>query len=374
MPFSLSNAWFKYLHCNFLIYTICWEDAHVDRELLKLNNRSKVLMITSAGCNALEYLLDQPALIQCVDINPKQTALLELKLVLFKNSNYKDFFSFFGEGKSNNFQETFSKVKVHLSKESQSIWDNDIEYFNPNGGGFFSYGGSGMFARFLNWSVRKKGLQDGVKELILEKKKDRRALIFNKIEKKLWNGFQKYLWKSPWLLSLAGVPKNQIEAAGDLNEFMREALKNVFIEQSSKTNPYWRLYLEGVYKPEFIPNYLKEENFEFLKAQSQKISFQTSDLISHLTQSRKNYSHFVLLDHMDWLIGKQDEILEKQWQEIITHSEQNAKILFRTAHPSLDFISDKVKEKIEFTQISPEWLSTRDRVGTYTGTYLGVVQ
>jgi hypothetical protein len=39
-----------------------------------------VVMITSAGCNALDYVLDLPAEIHAVDVNSRQNALLQLKL------------------------------------------------------------------------------------------------------------------------------------------------------------------------------------------------------------------------------------------------------------------------------------------------------
>ena len=47
-------------------------------------------MITSAGCNALDYLLDSPREIQAVDVNFRQNALLELKLALFARRNFDD--------------------------------------------------------------------------------------------------------------------------------------------------------------------------------------------------------------------------------------------------------------------------------------------
>ena len=40
-------------------------------------------MITSAGCNALDYVLNSPERIDCVDLNPHQTALIDLKLAAF---------------------------------------------------------------------------------------------------------------------------------------------------------------------------------------------------------------------------------------------------------------------------------------------------
>ena len=75
---------FHHVHGGQLIYNACWEDPRIDRQLLGLTSASRVVMITSAGCNALDYLLDDPAEIHAVDVNPRQNAVLELKLALRK--------------------------------------------------------------------------------------------------------------------------------------------------------------------------------------------------------------------------------------------------------------------------------------------------
>ncbi len=79
-----------------LVYNICWEDPRIDRKLLEIRPGSRVLMITSAGCNALEYLLDKPAEIHCTDINPRQNALLELKIRMAEQLEWGDFSGFLG--------------------------------------------------------------------------------------------------------------------------------------------------------------------------------------------------------------------------------------------------------------------------------------
>ena len=70
---------FHHVHGGQLIYNACWEDPRIDRALMRLDGDSRVVMITSAGCNALDYLLDGPAEIHAVDVNYRQNALLELK-------------------------------------------------------------------------------------------------------------------------------------------------------------------------------------------------------------------------------------------------------------------------------------------------------
>jgi S-adenosylmethionine-diacylglycerol 3-amino-3-carboxypropyl transferase len=83
---------FKTIHSNTLIYNACWEDPRLDRELLALDSNSQIVMLTSAGCNALDYLLDSPAAIHTVDVNPRQNALLQLKLTLLRHGNF-DYFA-----------------------------------------------------------------------------------------------------------------------------------------------------------------------------------------------------------------------------------------------------------------------------------------
>lgn len=48
---------FRAIHKSNLIYNTCWEDPAVDRIALNLTARDRLLVISSAGCNALDYLV-----------------------------------------------------------------------------------------------------------------------------------------------------------------------------------------------------------------------------------------------------------------------------------------------------------------------------
>ena len=93
---TVAKKVFEKIHLGNLVYNTCWEDPRCDRQMMKLNNDSRVVMLTSAGCNALDYLLDDPAAIHCVDVNPRQNALLHFKTALFKSGSHRDLFAFFG--------------------------------------------------------------------------------------------------------------------------------------------------------------------------------------------------------------------------------------------------------------------------------------
>ncbi len=92
----VSGRVFQFVHGNNLVYNTCWEDPRLDRQALQLSNKDTVLVITSAGCNALDYLLAGAGSVHAVDMNPRQNALLELKASAIKNLDYPRFFQMFG--------------------------------------------------------------------------------------------------------------------------------------------------------------------------------------------------------------------------------------------------------------------------------------
>ena len=91
----ISRRVFNAVHRNNLVYNTCWEDPRLDRVALDLSADDNILVITSAGCNALDYALTEPNHVYAVDMNPRQNALLELKIAGIKNLQFEDFFAMF---------------------------------------------------------------------------------------------------------------------------------------------------------------------------------------------------------------------------------------------------------------------------------------
>ena len=125
---------FRQVHTKNLVYNTCWEDPRCDRQLLQLNHDSEVVMITSAGCNALDYLLDNPMKINCIDMNPRQNALLELKKASFKNATYSEHWIMFGDGVMPEAETHYQqKLRNDLPGSAKEYWDENWKYFNGKG-------------------------------------------------------------------------------------------------------------------------------------------------------------------------------------------------------------------------------------------------
>ena len=120
----VSAGMFRLCHGSQLVYNTCWEDPRLDRIALQIGSDDHVLVITSGGCNVLDYLLDEPARIHAVDVNSRQNALLELKLAGIRALDHDTFFALFGQGHLEDWQQVYNRaLRDQLSAKARGYWD-----------------------------------------------------------------------------------------------------------------------------------------------------------------------------------------------------------------------------------------------------------
>lgn len=376
------NFLFNLIHGNRLIYNACWEDPRIDRQLLDLNSESKVVVITSAGCNTLDYLLDSPQEIHAVDVNYRQNALLELKLAMFARRNFDELFAMFGRGSCENYQEIYQSLRDLLSPTARNFWDQKNNYFSSRGlrKSFYWRGAAGDFAWLMRRVLIGNGQRSGTMNSLLntgnlEKQKEYYALL----EEKIFSQPVSWLIRQPFCMAMVGVPKAQIRLLDQthprrLSGFVQDKLRQVMTELPIQDNYFWRVYLTGTYTPECCPNYLKEDNFHHIKANINRVKIHTCLLTEFLKQHPGRYTHFILLDHQDWLAWHQPETLAEEWETIFQNSNAGTKILLRSAGIDLDFLPASVKSRLQFFPEKTSPLHHLDRVGTYGSLHLAEVQ
>jgi S-adenosylmethionine-diacylglycerol 3-amino-3-carboxypropyl transferase len=84
---------------------------------------------------------------------------------------------------------------------------------------------------------------------------------------------------------------------------------------------------------------------------------------------RKEFSVYVLLDHMDWLASSTDA-LEAEWQAILDAAAPGARIIYRSGGLSFDKLPEFAARRMEFRRDITTYLHPMDRVGTYGSFYL----
>lgn len=375
---SFTQKLFNRIHSSQLIYNICWEDPDIDRSLMQLDPNARVLMITSAGCNALCYLLDEPKHISCIDMNHRQNAVLALKIALIKHTDFDTLFDFFGKGYHPNAKEIyFSRLRNSLEDERyKSFWDKHIK--NIQLGKYHYSGTSGRMAKWVVRRMKKKKVYKEVLQLFSETDKEIKIALFDSIFFKTFPKKFARLINSNFSMSMLGVPdaqKKLIETdEGSVYNFIYKKLAYVFTNLPLENNYFWKFYLKGgLSKNDIAPAYLQEKNFDKLKAHIHKISLHTTSVESYLTSADTTFTHYVLLDHQDWMAYHKPELLQAEWNAIIRKSERETSFLLRSASLKRDFIPSHIKDKIKFNDELTSKYHFQDRVGTYASTHFGTL-
>ena len=373
---------FHSMHRHRLLYNCCWEDPRIDRQLFQIQPGSRVLAITSAGCNVLDYLLDDPAEVVAVDVNPRQNALLELKLALIRRGDYEDLFAVFGRGAHPNFGGLWGAIRDDVPAYARAYWDRKQGYFSGQllRRSFYYHGTAGEVA----WLVR--GLSLGLNrrcrawahDLLDAGSLAEQSSLYQQIEPTLFGELNRQIMRQPMVLAMLGVHKSQFaliekEYAGGVADYLTAKLRRVFTETPMRENYFWRVYVRGAYTPECCPNYLRAENFERLRERVDRVRVVTGTLTEFLRSDPGEFTQVTLLDHQDWLAWHDAQALDDEWRVLLERSAANVRILLRSAGLALDFLPAWLAERVRFRPEQTRALHLLDRVGTYGSLHLAEV-
>lgn len=382
----ISGRVFQAVHGRSLVYNCCWEDPRLDREALALRPHDVLLMITSAGCNALDYALLGIEAIHAVDMNFRQNALLELKIAAIGQFDFDDFFAIFGQGRHPRFPHLYQQnLRAHLTPQARAYWDTRTHYFSGQGrfGSFYFRGTSGLFARAIKSYIdRKPRVRAAIDNLFAATSLADQASIYDSIRGVFWSKFIRWLLRRDSTLALLGVPRAQRDQLenqyrGGVVQFIEDCVETVFAKLPLHDNYFWRLYVYGQYTRECCPEYLQETSFEALKSGLvDSIRPYTATITDFLRQHSAKVSRFVLLDHMDWLsTPARQPMLQNEWQAIVDRATDDARILWRSAGLNGRFV-DRLQVRVEgqprvvgdlldYDLPLAKALHARDRVHTY---------
>jgi S-adenosylmethionine-diacylglycerol 3-amino-3-carboxypropyl transferase len=374
---------FNAVHSGNLVYNTCWEDPRLDRMMLNLKPDSRLVMITSAGCNALDYLKDCPASIDAVDMNPRQNALLQLKIAMIQRCSFEDLFATFGKGSHPNFKRLLGEITGLLHPYADNYWHQKAHWFertrlNPS---FYYRGSAGKLA----WLALQSFVGGNARvaryfEALLESTSlAEQAELFARVKPALWSGFTTWLVQQPWAMAMIGVPRAQIrlietQEPGGLAGFIQRKLAHVLTAVPFQDNYFWRVYLTGGYTSDCCPRYLRRRHQLAMHSNAHRIVTHSTTMSNFLRENPAPYSHYVLLDHQDWLAAHKPDELADEWRLILANSRPGTRILMRSASPVIDFIPAFAMERLNVHQHMADVLHQQDRVGTYGRTLLAEVR
>ncbi|KIP07889.1 hypothetical protein PHLGIDRAFT_510955 [Phlebiopsis gigantea 11061_1 CR5-6] len=294
------------------IYGFTWEDPEVDMQHLGLTREDSLFVITSAGDNALHYAISAaPRRIHCVDMNPCQGHLLELKLASAAALTYEEFWAMFGEGHIANFEEILdTKLSPFLSSVAYQFWRANAAAFRK---GLHTCGYSGHALRIARWAFALGGARAWVARMV-------RAETLAE-QSALWDAHVRPVLLAPWVSRLflanpvflwnaLGVPINQMNCflreGVSATQYAAETLDPIAHHTHMRAGAYhYLLCLLGRYTPESCPLFLTREGFEKLRendgALLDTFRLHTDSIINALQGLADNtITKMVVMDHMDW--------------------------------------------------------------------------
>jgi len=378
----IHDAIFKRVHGSNLVYNTCWEDPRLDRQMLNLQPDSRLVMITSAGCNALDYLLDDPAEIHAVDMNPRQNALLELKIAMIVRDHFEDLFQVFGHGSHSEFDTLLDEMVGLLEPDTLRFWKLKSHYFRstPMNPSFYYRGTAGQMAwlalqAFKNTSSKVRDYLAALQHVT--NLQDQHAL-YQAVRPALWNGVVTWLLRQPLAMTMLGVPQSQVhliesQFEGGITGYLQSKLEHVLAKIPYFDNYFWRVYLTGHYTQDCCPNYLRKRFQPALQVAVRRLTTYSSTVANFLREHPGRYTHYALLDHQDWLAAHQPKALAEEWRLILENSEPGTCILMRSASPQINFIPEFARRRLLLNPHMAAKLHSQDRVGTYGCTLLAHV-
>ncbi|KAJ3888442.1 hypothetical protein GG344DRAFT_89949 [Lentinula edodes] len=278
---------------------------------LDLDSSDSVFAITSAGDNPLHYAIaSSPQNMHCVDVNPCQGHLLELKLAAISCLEYSDFFALFGRGYHPRFHNLLeTKLRHRLSLGAYEFWKRNVSLFSSSS--FYDFGYSGRALRFVRFLFKLAGVRDDVERLCNCESLEAQV--------SLWRSNLRLVWLNPLVVAVLrnpafcwnalGVPLNQRKMLldeGGVYQYVCDTLDPVLSTYLLKTqNYFYLLALLGHYTPECCPAYLTRDGFEKLRADNcQRLNafhLHTESILDTLRGlSSSSLTRALVMDHMDW--------------------------------------------------------------------------
>ncbi|KAJ2725047.1 hypothetical protein GGI07_001515 [Coemansia sp. Benny D115] len=380
------------------IYGFTWEDPLCDIKALDLQPDDRILAITSAGDNILAYAAHQKGVeIHCVDMNPCQNHLLELKLAALHSLDYQTVWSMFGKGHYRDFAHILDSVlSASLSPHAYQYWRKNVSAFDPRESSlarklfgdmahqnFYTTGYSGTALYCLRLVLKILGLHNATQELTKCKIIESQAHIWNsKIRKHIVNGPAVHLLDNPVAMwQLMGVPINQwnmLHSEGSMSQYIRDTLDPVATNTAfARTNYFYHLLFTRQYSPDCCPDYLTISGFEKLKklvnSNSPSFYLHTSTILNVLADMADGeLTKAVIMDHMDWFSGEEADLEVKALSRVIR---KGGFVLWRSAaripwYISIFEANGFVVEAISVRQ--PNMVLPLDRVNMYASFYKAV--
>jgi S-adenosylmethionine-diacylglycerol 3-amino-3-carboxypropyl transferase len=353
-----------------IVFNMSWEDPEMDRQAFELRPEHTVISITSAGCNPLNFLCQNPRRLICVDSNPAQTAVLELKLAAIATLDHETFFDIFAARRPARISAVYrSKLRPLISARAAAFWDDNIWMVHR---GLYRFGKMGLAARIVRMVLPVIGLSRArVDQFFDLRSLDEQREWYEKYARdRLWGPVTRWLCESRWFMYLCGVHPRQfnlVDGRHGMYDYVRERIEYALTRVPIYDNYFLSVTGTGRFRGERVPPYLLAENFETLRRNLDRVLVVNGWLGPFLdTQPAGSIDRFNLLDIFDWMTP---EVFEGTLKSVLRAAAPGARLIYRSGSYRHD-PPPAIKAQLVPHEELARRLLARDRSATYGSFYV----
>jgi S-adenosylmethionine-diacylglycerol 3-amino-3-carboxypropyl transferase len=331
-PAEKGRPWLEQAIFRGLVFPLCWEDPEVDARALSVGARDTVLMVTSAGCNVLNALLQGPRRLICVDANPAQNALLELKIAAIAALSWTDVWDLFSGIRRPPIADIYhNRLRPRMSHLAAAFWDGRLRLVEQ---GLYRSGRMGLFFRAARGYLRAFGLthERFMAFFTLSTRADQREWYEREFAPRVWRSLTRCLVGTRALAYMSGIHPRQLALLGGgatLHECVRRRVERALTEIPAQTNYFWRLALTGSFGDSAFPPYLARESFETIRHRLERVEIVYGRLEACLDRMDPASLDAVnLRDAPDWMDERDRDRL---WSRLSKAVAPEGRVLLRSA-------------------------------------------
>jgi len=353
-----------------IVFNMSWEDPEMDRRAFGVGPQDAVISITSGGCNPLNLLCQSPRKLFCVDGNPAQTALLELKLAGIARLDHETFFDIFAARKPSRVLQVYRPLlRPHMSARSCAFWDKRLWMVARD---LYRFGSLGLFYRILRRFLRLLGipLKRADEFFGLRSLEEQNAWYQKHAAPKLWGTWSRLFVQFKPFLYVAGVHPKQftlVDGRHDIYDYVKERFEYALTKVPIYDNYFLSMAITGRFRGERVPPYLLRENFETLRGNLDRVQVVNGWLGPFLdSQPANSIDKFNLLDIFDWMTAAQFEATMKS---VLRAAAPDARLIYRSGSYRLDPPASIRPHLRPHAELARELLAG-DRSATYGSFYV----
>ena len=308
-------------------YSSVNEDSSSEFQALRLQSNDRVLCVTGSGARPLDLLTQSPGEIVCMDFNPCQNYLLELKVAAMKHLAYLEYLDFLGIAPAKNRILMYRKICGSLSSNTRQYWNRNQILIQE---GIFYQGNWENYFRLLALFLKttRKPL---LKRLFsCSTVQEQSALWDTEWNSRSWKTFlrtvsSRYSWK--YLLQDPGFYLH-VPDGFPIYGYLYERFNNSAQKFLFRKSPFATILFTGKLSQEAgLPPHLQEEHYSLLQTNLDRLTIKTASLGSIKNNNGSgNFTAFSLSDFSSYTTSQEYEII---WGAIKSVSSIGARICER---------------------------------------------